>query len=353
MENKDKRTFRNKIGMYLRMNCPGVYEQYLKIISPPPSFYVLDYLGGSFKEYFCTENTLERITALKQNLDEYSRCTVDTLVSRMMNYPEYRFMVRMKVKEKDVIGGLLEEEKPENQKKVKKAITKIHKNYVIPKSLMEPSVFYYHHGLVFAPEQVKSYIKGYDFIDLGAYIGDSALALHRYGYRKIFSVEISQKSIEKYVQLMKKNKIDSSIYEIINVAISAKDGLHPLVLSDSGSSNLSLSCGDSTTTGITIEQKSLDTIVKEHQIIPKFIKADIEGYSLEMIKGAVHTLKTFRPVLCISIYHNPYEFFEIKPYLENILEDYTYLIRKLTTSPFIGSCHGEVTLIAYPNEILK
>jgi FkbM family methyltransferase len=341
---------RRKIGSYLRKNHPGLYSYYLKIISGPPSFYVLDYLGGSFKDYFLKENMQERIAALKQNLDDYSKQTVDTLINRILNYPERKFNVRMKVKEKDVIGGLLDEERPENQKKVNKALTAIHKNYVIQKALMESSVFYYHHGLTFVPEQVKDYIKGNDFIDLGAYIGDSALALHQYDYKKIYSVEMSRESMQKYVDLMRENNIAN--YELINSAVAASDDLPPITLTDTGDSNL-FSGINMGVGGIIVEQKSLDKIVKEHGIMPKLIKADIEGYSLELVKGAVNTLRQYRPVLAISIYHNPYEFFEVKPYLENILDNYTYLIRKLTISPFTGGCHGEVTLIAYPGEILE
>jgi len=341
---------RHTIGTYLRDNCPNFYAQYLKIISPSPSFYVLDYLGGSFKDYFKIENSCERITALKQNLDEYSIHTVDTLISRMLNYPEYRFNVRMKVKEKDVIGGLLDEEKPENQKRVNISLAEIHKKYVIPKSLMEPSVFYYHHGLTFVPEKIIDYIKGHDFIDLGAYIGDSALALYQYGYRKIYSVEMSRRSMERYIKLMNCNNIDASKYELINVAISEKDNMPPVYLSDSGCSNMF--AVESTKGELVVERKSLDTLVKEYGIVPKFIKTDIEGFSLELVKGAVNTLKQHRPILGIAIYHNPYEFFEVKPFLESILENYTYLIRKLTISPFTGGCHGETTLIAYPNEIV-
>jgi len=341
------------IGTYLRDNHPNIYSRYLKLISSSPSFYVLDYLGGSFKQYFCAENISERIAALKQNLDKYSIHTVDTLISRMLNYPESRFNVRMKVKEKEVIGGLLDEEKPENQKKVNKSLTKIHKNYNIPKSLMEPSVFYYHHGLTFVPEKVKDYIKGHDFIDCGAYIGDSALALYQYEYKKIYSVEMSRKSMGKYIKLMNDNNINSSMYELINVAIAARDDLPAIVFSDSGSSNLSSSGTTGIDDDISIEQKSLDTLVEEYEIVPKFIKADIEGYALELIKGGAETIKKHRPVLALSIYHNPYEFFEVKPYIENLVDNYTYLIRKLTISPFTGSCHGETTLIAYPNEVVR
>jgi FkbM family methyltransferase len=208
-------------------------------------------------------------------------------------------------------------------------------------------------------------VRGHDFIDCGAYNGDSALALYQYGYRKIYSVEMSKKSIEQYVELMKKNHINASKYELINMAVASRDDLPPIVLKDdSGASNLTAFEGSDNEHIVMneeggkmvkishIKQGTLDTLVKEYGIAPKFIKADIEGYSLELVKGAVVTLKEHRPVLGICIYHNPYEFFEVKPFIESVVDNYTYIIRKLTIGPAIGGCHGEVTLIAYPNEIL-
>jgi FkbM family methyltransferase len=348
------------IGDCLRKNFPAVYRYWLKVINRGSSYYVLDYLGGSFKSYFCEENMKERIAALKRNLDVYSLYTIDTLLQRLLNYPEARFHVRMKrINPANVIGGLLQEETKTNRTRVKKTLNKIHKQYTIARSLMEPSIFYYHHGLALVPEPVKNYVKGHDFIDCGAYNGDSALALYQYGYKKIYSIEISKKSIAQYVALMKKNHIDASKYELINMAVASKDDLPPIVLKDdSGASNLTvLELSDNENAEHCknveryIQQKTLDAVVKEYNIIPKFIKADIEGSSLELVKGAVETLKKHRPVLGICIYHNPYEFFEVKPFIESVVDNYTCMIRKLTVGPTIGGCHGEVTLIAYPNEI--
>jgi FkbM family methyltransferase len=342
---------RKQVGAYLRKKHPYIYAKYQKIISIAPSFYVLDHLGGSFKDYIFKENMSDRVKALKRNLDEYSVHTVDTLIQRILNYPEAQYKVRMKVKADDVIGGLLEEETLENRKNVNKYLDTIHKKYVIPRVFMEASIFYYHHGLALFPSEVQNYVKGGDFIDLGAYIGDSALALYQYGYKKIYSIEMSQKSMEQYGLLMQKNNIAPSKYELIHAAIASNDNLPPIHVLDSGTSDMSVI--ESGEGNIKVFQKSLDTIVKEKQIIPKFIKADIEGYSLELVKGAVNTIKKYRPVMCISIYHNPYEFFEVKPFLEDNIDNYKYIIRKLTVSPFVAGCHGEATLMAYPEEILE
>jgi FkbM family methyltransferase len=55
---------------------------------------------------------------------------------------------------------------------------------------------------------------------------------------------------------------------------------------------------------------NLDTYMQEQS--PQrcdMIKLDIEGAEAEMLKGSIHTLRTYRPKLAISVYHYPYEQF--------------------------------------------
>ena len=73
------------------------------------------------------------------------------------------------------------------------------------------------------------------------------------------------------------------------------------------------------------------------------IKLDIEGSELEAIKAAKETIRKFNPILLISLYHHPKDFFEVKPLVETINPDYTFRIRKL--DPF--QAFEETMLIAY------
>jgi hypothetical protein len=57
---------------------------------------------------------------------------------------------------------------------------------------------------------------------------------------------------------------------------------------------------------------------------------DIEGLESAAIHGAAETIKKFKPVLLISIYHTPDDFFSIKPFIEDLNLGYRFLIRKLS-----------------------
>lgn len=61
---------------------------------------------------------------------------------------------------------------------------------------------------------------------------------------------------------------------------------------------------------------------------PTFIKMDIEGAELGALKGAEKILKTYKPKLAISIYHKPFDIFEIPFYLKEIVPEYNFVIRQ-------------------------
>ena len=74
---------------------------------------------------------------------------------------------------------------------------------------------------------------------------------------------------------------------------------------------------------IKVELTTIDDFVREKNI-PKvdFIKMDIEGAELDALKGAINTIKTFKPKLAICIYHKPEHFYEIPTFIKSIVPEY-------------------------------
>jgi FkbM family methyltransferase len=58
-----------------------------------------------------------------------------------------------------------------------------------------------------------------------------------------------------------------------------------------------------------------------------FIKADIEGMEMAMLRGAMETIRKFRPKMAISIYHEPLDLFEIAELIISIVPDYQMAVR--------------------------
>jgi len=74
-----------------------------------------------------------------------------------------------------------------------------------------------------------------------------------------------------------------------------------------------------------------------------FIKLDVEGVELNALKGAMKTIKTFRPKLAISLYHQLHDLYIIPLFLKEICIDYNF---------YLGHHHSalhETILYAKPN----
>lgn len=87
-----------------------------------------------------------------------------------------------------------------------------------------------------------------------------------------------------------------------------------------------------------VQVESIDNILQGEKAT--FIKLDVEGAELETLKGAVNTIKIYKPRLAISIYHKPEDIWNIPQFLEETRDDYKYYIRHYT------SCTWETILYA-------
>jgi len=191
------------------------------------------------------------------------------------------------------------------------------------------------------PEAVKNYIKNKIFLDVGAYIGDSALVMLGFSPSKIYAFDASPKNAERFKKVMEFNKIPESKVELILSGIG--DHEYEISFNDNGELDADLNVAGNTK----IHVDSLDHLCKNMGQIG-FIKSDIEGFGLDMARGMTEILKRDRPVLSLAIYHNPDEFFEIKPFLESLNLNYKFEI-----SAHSYYFWGEIYLHAYPAELIK
>lgn len=88
---------------------------------------------------------------------------------------------------------------------------------------------------------------------------------------------------------------------------------------------------------------------KDKQNLPKinFIKLDVEGSELNVLKGGSLTIKKERPQMAISIYHTIDDFINIPLYLNETLQDYIFHLGHYS----YDLC--ETVLYAIPKELIK
>jgi hypothetical protein len=94
-----------------------------------------------------------------------------------------------------------------------------------------------------------------------------------------------------------------------------------------------------------IELTDIDSFINENNLNLGVIKLDVEGMELWVIKEAIESIKKYKPVLLISIYYTPDDFFHIKPLIEDLNLGYKFFVRKLAPSRMFS----ETMLIGYVN----
>jgi FkbM family methyltransferase len=293
----------------------------------------------SFKKYILDANMPEAIKKLKYGLDELSIKHVDFAIQTMINLPSYKlenFFANKKLHDNYLPKYLKAE-----VRKIRQA-----KNMYRGKFQFYSEWAYYKHGLILVPQSVRDYIRNTAFIDLGCYVGDSATVLSEFSPDIIYSFDISEKNLKLYEE----NTKDLSVpHKAFRLALSDTKKVINFVDEGTGSTNIFNGKNDSKT--VSVEVDTLDDFVNKigYKGQIGYIKADIEGDEPNMLKGAVKTIKKYRPVLYISLYHNPESFFEIKPFLESLNVGYKFILRFMA----FRQRHplAEFSLVAYPQEL--
>lgn len=211
------------------------------------------------------------------------------------------------------------------------------KDYLLPINHFETSVFYYKNSI----EELKNkaYFKDKDIVDVGGFIADSALIFSNYTSKKIYSFEASTLNYSLMLKTIKMNDKENSIIPVnFGLGSSHKKVSIPLQISSGLRTNEDLNKNNSEV----IELIPLDEYVEKNNLNVGLIKVDIEGAEQDFLKGAEKTIKKYKPSLLISIYHNPSDFFNIKPLIESWNLGYKFKIVKCID----GQISGETLLIA-------
>lgn len=305
------------------------------------NFVPFDFFGWSdiWKKYYLNNHQDIKIKKenLKANLPEDSKEIVDIITER--NF----FLVPLKKFEKYVLFNKFQifsqEELMEQTKDIN--IEEVKSKYKLSDGNYTKTVFQYKNGLCFIPQKNVKALKSKDFIDGGALMGDSALIFNDFSPNKIYSFEPIKYNYGLLQQTIQLNNLENVICPV-NLGLSDKE--EEIQLHGSwGSASVHQISDHHNKVHETIRTTTIDKFVQENNLNLGLIKLDIEGNELNTIKGATNSIEKFKPILLISIYHTPNDFFEIKPLIENLNLGYKFLIKKLKPNDLTN----EVMLISY------
>lgn len=327
-------------------NMPSILKDFIEFLKQKlanqhtcetPDIPLIKGFSEKWTEYFL-EN-YSRIDILKRklydSLDKLSIEYAELFLERNVYNFQWKYRKDNPLQKPDLLYSSFEKQELSEVKKNKPNIPFLFPDNTYPENF----VFVYDSGLAFVNDIVADYIKGKDFIDGGAFIGDSALSFIKYQPERIFSFEPNKENYNLLSQTININRLGEKIK-----AVPKGLGERSERISFSGE-GLSYSAANIKNTKTEeVEVITIDDFVIHNNIIPGLIKLDIEGLEYECIKGALNVIKDKKPVLLISIYHNMRDFFEIKPLLED-LKIYNFMIRK--TNPYY--LNTELMLIAYPS----
>ena len=296
-------------------------------------------------DYLQNNDINKEIEILLQNTDKKSQETVNIIIKRiklLISCYENKDIVYVNV------NDIYTEEEKLNQKESKKCIKSYKNKNCLPYNFYAPNILYNHCGLK-EIQFVKNYIKGKDFIDGGACIGDSAFILEKYySPNFVYAFEPLNENIKYINKTIEMNSLKS--IKPINLGLGIKTEKIELSYDPVNISSTSLLKDNRKQNKKQTEKidiTTIDNFVKENNLNLGLIKLDVEGFESNVIAGALESIKKYRPVMLISIYHTPKDFFEIKPFIESLNLNYKFKIRKCSPD----TIYFETMLIAYPKEL--
>lgn len=174
-------------------------------------------------------------------------------------------------------------------------------------------------------EPYDSFLKLTDnetYLDLGAYNGDTVLDFYNRttSYNEIIAVEPSARSFKK----LNENTEHIDNVQYVNEYVS--DTKRMIEISKGRGRGTA-----KTGSGVEVLANTVDNIVDGRKIT--FLKADVEGEEIAMLKGAKNTIKNCLPKMQIACYHKSDDLWTIPEAVLKIAENYDVYMRHFPYLP--------------------
>lgn len=162
----------------------------------------------------------------------------------------------------------------------------------------------------------------YNFVDCGAYTGDTVVSLTKNIGKvdKLIAIEPDVDNFNKLLSNIAREK-ENIADEICLYPCGIWASERKLAFNSNGGA----SCHISGSGDVILQCVALDDVL--YGFTPTFIKMDVEGAELEGVKGARHTINRHKPDLAISVYHKIEHLWEIPLLLNTLNINYKFYLR--------------------------
>jgi FkbM family methyltransferase len=158
------------------------------------------------------------------------------------------------------------------------------------------------------------------FVDCGAFEGDTIadfLKVVGGDYRRIWAFEPDRANFKKLTQYIENCHVSN--IEALNKGVYSHVGKLPF---QEEGSMLSMLTDES---DCYIEVDTIDRVTAGDPVT--FIKMDVEGAELQVLKGAEQTIREHKPILAVPVYHKRSDLIDIPKYIKEIVPEYTFYFR--------------------------
>lgn len=177
------------------------------------------------------------------------------------------------------------------------------------------------------------------FVDLGAYIGDSAehfLEKCNGKYKKMHLFELDPEIYRCLINNMP--SLQNKGNGLIQAYPYGASNNNRIVYFEGGDSNSVIRAESDSTDLKCGKVVALDHILGDENVT--FIKADIEGAEQPALRGAEKIIRQMHPTLAICIYHSVDDFLNIPVWIKKIVPEYKIYIRHYTDEMLETVCYA-------------
>jgi len=160
-------------------------------------------------------------------------------------------------------------------------------------------------------------------VDCGSAEGFFAFR-HQYTAGRIYAMEPLPVFIDSLHKLFsKKNNI-----EILPVAAGdTHEKAYINITSDNTILNGTIGQHSANEAAIEVDVVTIDSLFAEKGISIDYLKADIEGFEENMIRGALETIRQSKPKIAITTYHEGQDYERLITLIKSVVPEYNYLLK--------------------------